>query len=684
MANLPFPLQPSIRIWLIYLLVMVSVSWVCFGSLADLPLDTHDDELFSDSIALEKDFSFFFSPAAQKAVGSGHPLSDLIENFPYLIWGPDPARYHLFAVALHTLASLLLAYVAWELGLGLELSMTGGLLFLVNVAHFQAVHWISAMDYPVALMISLGAILCCVRYYRTQRLGWLWGFCGALPLGVLAQPAALMAWPFCLYWAWYKEHDLRPLWRSLLPLALLMAPTLAFIYYATAEKTSTAQALSYYSLSNLPAILAGMGRLLLWFVSRLWTTAHWLPLPAYRQEPWELYAGAVALCGLGWSLWRRHWPLSLAAVWIVCMLLPFLLLTETTIRDLPAGPSRYLYLATAGSSLVWAWGLQQAGRVQRWGRLLFLAGLAVLLISSYVNLKKTEAISFYTSGRNYIVHGQTEDGIVQLRRAINRAPGAIPLEEVYFRLASALPYMGEDPIPLLQEGLAQFPNNFLLNIAMAVISTESLDGETRKYSQDLLDHLQEQAEQEGQGENFAVNVSAIYSNQGKGLLRKHEVLGAIHAFERALAYMPGKEQAIVGLGQAYTLLGIQLGEQRQEEKAAQAYAKALELNPGDAIAHVNLGWLQYRAGQWGEAITHYQAVLATGPSIHAQFNLGLAYLAKGEVEAARSAYVQAITRFGAAAGERIGAARDLQALIAEGRGGAVAGEFLHTYWPAVR
>ena len=59
---------------MIYLLVMVAVSWGCFSSLADHLLDTHDDQVFRDSVALSENFSFFFAPAAQKTVGSGRPL----------------------------------------------------------------------------------------------------------------------------------------------------------------------------------------------------------------------------------------------------------------------------------------------------------------------------------------------------------------------------------------------------------------------------------------------------------------------------------------------------------------------------------------------------------------------------------------------------------------------------------
>jgi tetratricopeptide (TPR) repeat protein len=114
------------------------------------------------------------------------------------------------------------------------------------------------------------------------------------------------------------------------------------------------------------------------------------------------------------------------------------------------------------------------------------------------------------------------------------------------------------------------------------------------------------------------------------------------------------------------------------------YHHLLDTHDADAIAHVNLGGLHYRAGRWDQAIAHNQAALALGPSAHAQFNLGLAYLAKGDEGAARAAYAQGVARFGAEEGERIGAMADLESLAAVGPAAAVAGQILRTYWPAPR
>ncbi len=57
-------------------------------------------------------------------------------------------------------------------------------------------------------------------------------------------------------------------------------------------------------------------------------------------------------------------PLDRSALWVLVGPFPYLLLTASTVDGLPAGPSRYLYVASAGSSLLLATVLQWIYR--RW------------------------------------------------------------------------------------------------------------------------------------------------------------------------------------------------------------------------------------------------------------------------------------------------------------------------------
>ena len=203
-----------------------------------------------------------------------------------------------------------------------------------------------------------------------------------------------------LYWSWKQGHGLKTILRHLLPFGLLLLPTLVLIFHTMSTETSTWWALRAYPSADVLSLFGGMARILLWFSGRLLTTAHWLPIPVYEQQLWELGLGILLLAGLALLMWHQVSPVDLWAVWTVLMLIPFLLLTEEIILDLPVGPSRYLYLATAGSSLLLAWCIQQGGwqlvgRFGSLGRYLYTASLAVLVVFCYITLKKTVYLITY-------------------------------------------------------------------------------------------------------------------------------------------------------------------------------------------------------------------------------------------------------------------------------------------------
>ena len=95
MSTLVFPLQDSRITWIAYAGVLVVLSVLCFGSLKDHLMDTHDDQTFRDNIALSENFWYFFAPVEEKQLGSGRPVAELVKWFGYLVWGNNPSWYHL-------------------------------------------------------------------------------------------------------------------------------------------------------------------------------------------------------------------------------------------------------------------------------------------------------------------------------------------------------------------------------------------------------------------------------------------------------------------------------------------------------------------------------------------------------------------------------------------------------------
>ena len=80
------------------------------------------------------------------------------------------------------------------------------------------------------------------------------------------------------------------------------------------------------------------------------------------------------------------------------------------------------------------------------------------------------------------------------------------------------------------------------------------------------------------------------------------------------------------------------------EKAKAAYREALDLEPGHADAHLNLGRLLHEEGALAKAEDHYRAAVAADPTVSRGFyNLGVALEDQGRPAQAAEAYEAALS-----------------------------------------
>ena len=150
-------------------------------------------------------------------------------------------------------------------------------------------------------------------------------------------------------------------------------------------------------MSNEEALplLSHILQTLLWFAGRLITNAHWLLLAPHTKPVWEKVIGGLVTLGLLILIWQRR-PVASWAFWTGLFLIPFLFIPEHILQGMPIGPSRYLYFASAGTSVLLAWAAQHFGRwlvrsQPKFGRLLYCVLLGILLGYNCWTLRKTEA-----------------------------------------------------------------------------------------------------------------------------------------------------------------------------------------------------------------------------------------------------------------------------------------------------
>ena len=511
------PIPDTRATWAVYGALLTLVALLFFAGLADLPLDTHDGDYFRDSADALADPAAFF--AADKRM-PGRPVLELVMLLQYAAWGANVAAYHLFGGLLHCVAAFTLARAARALGLDLACALLTGLLFLVNVSHFNAVHWISAQCYPLVLICGSLALAAHLRGQTTTVYA-------LLVAGALCHIAAAAFLPFFLYMSWRRGEPIRL--HRYLPLGALLAALILALklgYPQAPQATIAADGFDPLGIAR--------NQFICW--SRLFTTAHWLPHPLHRILPWEWVTGAAALIACAALQWRYHFPTSPWLTWIFVHLLPTLLLAPDYIADIPSGPSRYLYLASAGIAGLIAWALiASANSIPRRARPLLALPVILVCWTSYVGLQQSTAITRYSAGRHYLADRDFVQGIEQFTRAIDTAPSAINLEDAYTRLVPMLYNQAHDDADrTLTTALNRYTQNYILRLLR--LALESLEATTAAES------ARRKLATFKKSPGVSRLIAELYFHIGRGRHRQSDRTGALIALRHSLAFDPLRDQ----------------------------------------------------------------------------------------------------------------------------------------------
>ena len=670
--------------------VIVVMTWLALSGVVDLPVDTDDAGYFENSSRMTEDFSQLLSPDLELA---GRPVTQLVFYLGFHIWGDDSAPFHLLILGLHVVASALVAAGAWRCGLGPRVALLAGVFFLLHAGHYRAVHWVSAMAYPLALIGSL-ATLCCYREYLRGATGWwLAAAYGAALLGTLSHVGAAAVVPACYLLAMQQRWTPAKSARTVLPLAAVLAASIGALLLFYRDAPQVVQAADGLNPAQM------MSSFLL-LVGRLVSTAHWFFVPAHLFYGWEPYFGLPVLGLLLGIAWRfpevRVW-----AVWPIAAALLF----STSSAEVA---SRYLYLPSAGTSVVLAWCLRgcatrAAKRIgRRASEALHTCVVLAILAASTLALRNATAYSHFLGARHHMVLNQTESSLAHLKTALGSGSDLVPREPAFVYLVSLSMTTGSGYLEHLQRGLAEFPRSAGLRALQGVAESMDPAPAIRDMGRQRIETAM--PELEISGEDAGELVAGFYHNMGKGYYEAGSYDRALEAFRISLRYQPEKRIAVMGIiGSAYALgdferaaavatasarrwpqdreilywaarslgnagrtkeaagmahraiaigptpdllllqadLSLQAGDR---QAAAASLGGAIDLAPGNHLAYAGLAELLFATGEYDSATQVLEAAVAAGAANgRIYFSLGNANYAAGRLNPALEAYASAST-----------------------------------------
>ncbi|MDP6702099.1 MAG: hypothetical protein QGH25_20775, partial [Candidatus Latescibacteria bacterium] len=370
---------------------MTLLAATAFWHVPELPRQIDDRPALRDAERMRTDPWIFYAGVDHR---SGRPAGHLARHAIYLLCGPSQRGFHLFSIALHVAIAFLVACLAFRWNAAAP--RLAGALFLLNVAHFKAVHHIAALEYLLATGFSVGAYLLLWAkedlLARPSRLALLY-------LCIIGATASHIAswgmWPVFAWVMWQRGYRWQTALQLALPLLIINATFSVHVLaqMQTDDYTTTSRALGFLASGEVWSLTAL--RMFAWFVAYLFLFAHAAPWPMWEAPLWQIGIGTTLIVVALWQVYAgRRSPIRDCALWIACTLVPFALQSEETIRHVP-GPSRYFYLGTVASSILIAEAVALA-RHLRGGAIWRGIAFCLCLVSSIFYLRKVEALSWYT------------------------------------------------------------------------------------------------------------------------------------------------------------------------------------------------------------------------------------------------------------------------------------------------
>jgi protein O-mannosyl-transferase len=308
------------------------------------------------------------------------PFFGLFVMVNYLFAGLDPMKWHLTAITLHMIASIVVYSLLLESlrvsSLPEEaqeqpwLALVGALFFAIHPAQSESVGWVSAYVNALSAILILSVLIAYLRARRDpEKIGWFPLSVGAIIFtlalltkeAAVAVPAIIVAYEFFVirHDSWPKR--LRTTLIAGLPFFILTAGYFAIrvaIFGAVRQAVVTslfpdlAKASLLVNFFTLPSIILNYIQIIIWPIglSPMYETR-------YVLEPGLLNfylpgAAIIALVAAGFMAARRSTTIRIGLIWLIIPLLPMLDIRSFKPDDLVH--DRYVYLSLMGAGLLFA------------------------------------------------------------------------------------------------------------------------------------------------------------------------------------------------------------------------------------------------------------------------------------------------------------------------------------------
>jgi len=618
---------------------------------------------------------FFLDPdmfSADPDKSMYRPLLLCTYAFNYALSEYDTLGYHLFNIALHALASVLVATLALQLVGGGAAGWIAGIFFAIHPLATEPTNYISSRSESLAACFYLAVMVWHLRKPEGGRLSW--GQYVAYGAGLLSKSIALSA-PVSLWLLDYVQGRAHA-WRTYASFAAVAVAYLAVVYAnrflgdslsvpvrsGAVQLWTQLKAPAYYIYTAFmpvrlniqhqffeshgageAAVLAGaglvfslvflawqgrktlMGWSLLWAAIALLPTLL-IPLNMLVNER-RLYLPLASLALLLAWLARRPWPMGLALAVGMCFASltwqrnevwrSELLLWQDAVIKAP-------YMHPVQNN--WGKALQQAGR---WDEALAAYERAMLLDPRHGDSFNNAATIYHLRGEKLVAAGKKEQAHALFLLAVERYIKALQLYPNYAEIHQNL--------AAVYANLQDLPS--AIRAYEEALDIDSTRGDTwSNYGQALYKdgRLDEAAHAFKNAMQLLPEQPEPYNNLGNIYAERADYTASIHWYQQALERDPEHRDAVlINLLSAYRQAG-------QYENARQLAGEHIQRAVGRAEWFYQLGLVERAAGDWEAAIDAF-AVATRENSGHTRANAQL-----GEMRSEQGRYGEAAAYFYAA------------------------------------